>query len=646
MAKTTEELLQENNDLLKGLIGKLGSGGGSATVSSGSVPNTQWLSTLGSTASNVVTGLGKMTQGTYNASDGLLNFQQVVGGLGPSAKILGGIGGQVAEATMAVNKSLNTVGQSGVVLGNNLGLYDKAVLGARMSLPEFEQNIKSNSKSIAGLGADMDISALRFLNTAKKIQEVPLAAQLQATGVGSEEFGKILTMVAHNSKMADMSRESVQRSMIASVVSLATEMDNTARLTGISRQEQQESLELQKKKKDTDLLSLTLSVEEMAVMDDNMAKAKKYGQSVQDAVQIYATGGPQNEEETQKVVALGPEMADAARRLSEIKGNTKEDEAKKAAILAEMDQISARKAADKDQIEQMIRLYKSGDSQAKAMAESYLEQSKYGATVTKQNQAAAEAGLTREQYLKRESDRIAQDRKAAAEGKPGSEGEASLAGTTANRMERFAKDTMAGAGTYFNDLNKELGEGIKNFGALNKLLRPYSQEQMAGLPGKALGAVEKAAGLGEVKVPESEKKKEGRADGSLGAVGKLIEDFGAGTEMTLHGKEGVITENQLKSLLGGVGANLKSDLEKAKSMIPTTNTFEKMFGQFKMPTEVPKMPEIPSEITTPDVETSANNEMITGIQDLNKRIERLIAAVEEGHQNSVNAITSKGNMIA
>jgi len=643
MAKTTEELLQDNNELLRGLIGKLGSssGGGPAAASSGGGSSLNPLASIAPAVTNVVTSLGKMTQGTYSASDGILNFQQVVGGLGPAAKVLGGVGGQVAEAGLAINKSLNTVGNSGVVLGNNLGLYDKAVLQARMSLPEFENQINRNSQSIAGLGANMDKSALAYLNTAKKIQETPLAAQLQATGTSSEDFGRILTLVSHNSKMADMSRESVQRSMIASTISLATEMDNTARLTGISRQEQQESLERQLKKKDTDLLMLALSEEEQRAMRDNLEKAKKYGDSVQDAVQIYATGGPQNEEETQKIVGLGPEMADAARRLSEVKGNTKEDEAKKAAILAEMDTIAARKAQDKSQIEQMVRLYKSGDAQAKVMAESYLQQANYGATVTKQNQAAADAGLTREQYLAAEAKKIETDRKAAAEGKAGSEGTASLAGTTANRVERFAKDAMAGAGGYFNNLNKELGEGIKNFGALNKLLRPYTAEQMGDLPKKIVGGVEEKLGVGEAKVPDKDKPK--RQDGSLGAVGKLIEDFGKGTTVELHGKEGVITENQLKGLLGSVGSSLKGDLEKAKSLIPTTNTFEKLIGSMKPPAPVPMEP---SEVVTPDTEGNANNELLVGIQDLNKRMERLIAAVEEGHQNSVNAITSKGNLLA
>jgi hypothetical protein len=574
-----------------------------------------------------------------------MTFQQAVGALGPVGKVLGGIGGQVAETGLAINKSLNTVGQSGLVLGNNLGLYDKAVLGARMSLPEFEGQIKSNSRAIAGLGSSMDKGALAYLNTAKKIQETPLAAQLEATGMDSQEFGKILSTVALNSKMADMSRESVQRNLISSVVGLAVEMDNTARLTGISRQQQQENMEAIQKTTEMQLYKLTLDTESAKAVDLSIAQTQKYGKATSEAIAIYAMGGPMNDKETQTIVSLGPEMADAARRLSEIRGDSAADNAKRDAITKEMDAIAARKAANQEEKEVMQRLARTGDAQSKAMAESYLQQASVGAQYLKEEEAARRENITLEAYRAREAKKVEDDRIAAAKGKPGSEGDASLAATTANRVERFTKDAMAGAGTYFNKLNTELGETIKGVGALNKLLRPYTQEQAAVLPERAAKAGAASLGLKEDKVPETEKPKlGGRETGSFGAVGKLIEDFGAGTPMMLHGKEGVITENQLKNLLGGVASTLKVDLEKAKSQVPTTSTFEKLMNTFKPAEETPAI--APSIISTPDNEQGANNDLIMGIQDLNKRMERLIAAVEDGHDKSVRAIKSNGNLIA
>jgi hypothetical protein len=42
-----------------------------------------------------------------------------------------------------------------------------------------------------------------------------------------------------------------------------------------------------------------------------------------------------------------------------------------------------------------------------------------------------------------------------------------------------------------------------------------------------------------------------RAGGSLSATGKLIENFGSGTPAVLHGKEGVVTEDQMSQIISG-----------------------------------------------------------------------------------------------
>jgi hypothetical protein len=51
--------------------------------------------------------------------------------------------------------------------------------------------------------------------------------------------------------------------------------------------------------------------------------------------------------------------------------------------------------------------------------------------------------------------------------------------------------------------------------------------------------------------PQNRAPEQRRDTGSYGATGKLIENFGAGTEMQLHGKEGVLTEQQLANLVTG-----------------------------------------------------------------------------------------------
>lgn len=643
MAKSAEELQQENNDLLRQLVAKTGTapGGGSGGGSGG---GGAWASALASGANNAAQGLTKFTQGTYGASDALNNFKQVAGTLGPVGKVVGELTGTVGEAALGVNKSLNTVAQSGVYMGNNLGLYDKAVLQARMSLPEFENTIKTSGKSLAGLSFGMDRSALSYLATAKRMQETDMAYALKATGTDTEEFGKILTLVSHNARQSDLSRKSVQEQVIASSLKMATEMDNTARLTGISRQEQQESLERQLKSKESELAMLAMSEEERTAYQNNLSATKRYGDSVQDAIKIYSTGGPQNAEETQKIVALGPEMADAARRLTEVKGTSKEDDDKRAAIKAEMDNIVARKAGDKAYAEEQMRLYKSGDATAKAMATSSLEQIRYGQTIAKADEEAKKQGITREAFLKQEEDRVKATREANAKGTAtGPEGAAALPAATINKTTVLLKDTMAGTGTLFNKLNTTMGETISGMSGLNKVLSMHKAENVAALPGKVVDVAKSAAGVKPVEtknIPASEK---GRSEGSLGAVGKLIEDFGSGTPMMLHGREGVITEKQLGGLVSGLQSGLKSDIAKSKESVPTNATFEKMFSQIKMP-EMPtaQMPSVP----VASGGNSTTSELAEGIARLNKSMERLITAVEEGANNNVKAVKGKGNLIA
>ena len=57
----------------------------------------------------------------------------------------------------------------------------------------------------------------------------------------------------------------------------------------------------------------------------------------------------------------------------------------------------------------------------------------------------------------------------------------------------------------------------------------------------------------------------GRSGGSLGAVGSLLEDFGQGTLTELHGREGVITEEQLTNMARGMNSALSSESARSAS---------------------------------------------------------------------------------
>jgi len=705
------------NGMTRGTGGSYSGGNGGGGGSSG-VPS--WFSAGTTGMSNAMGAASKLATGLYGVNDALGTVKQLGSAFGPVTGAVAGMGTQVAEAGLAVNRSLNTVAASGIHMGQNLGLYDKAVLEARMSLPEFEQTIKQNSRSIAGMGANMDKSALIYLETAKQIQNTDVAYQLKATGTNTEEFGQILSLVAHNSKQDNLMTASAQKSLIATSLALATEMDNTARLTGISRQEQQLALEKQLKSKDMQLAMAAMDADQRDSVEKSLAGTLKYGEAVQNAIRIYSTGGVTNEQEQQQVLAAGP-LAKYAEQLAEITGTTAADEAKRKDIYKMMDQeaLALAKSSKESKMEQAVQM-KAGSETTKAMAGGYLETLRYGQILANADNEAKRGNLTREQYIAQEEEKLKKEREGAAAGTGGPEGEAAKLGQTLNKVDTALKDVAAGAGTYFSNLNTKAGELITSFGNLNGVLKRYTPEQVAGLVPAMADKAKTAMGTREASVPESEKQKAGREFGSLGSVGKLIEDFGAGTDMTLHGKEGVITESQLKGIIGtaqkmgadiektmtvgkkvdpadlqlpamfknikgsmdsimatggitnqadaekmsrtiqtmgkqmtsqmgpiisSIQGNLKSDLEKAKSQMPTTSTFEKMFEKIKPSTNTESMPE-PASFTPAEESNDPMTEMVKGVNDLNKRIERLIMAVEDGHDKSVRAIKNTGNLIA
>ena len=79
--------------------------------------------------------------------------------------------------------------------------------------------------------------------------------------------------------------------------------------------------------------------------------------------------------------------------------------------------------------------------------------------------------------------------------------------------------------------------------------------------------------------------------------------------------------------------------------MPTTSTFEKMFEKIKPATAPQPMPE-PAAFAPDNESNDPMTDMVKGVNELNKRIERLIMAVEDGHDKSVRAIKNTGNLIA
>lgn len=637
-----------NRELLSALNVKTPGGSSPSFSGGGSIPSgAMWsgLTTVITSATGAFTGLVTGTTNlrtAFDATAGALGNIPVVGNL--ASKVVG----QLGNTALTLNDGLNKIGNSGARMDNDLGLYARSFTGARQSLDQYNDTVRNSSQSLRTLGANYDQSSLIYAATAKRMHEdVDLVYQLQSIGYPIEEFNKILVLSAQSSRNADLTRKSTQDMLIASGAKLANTFDENARLTGISVDKQREALEAQLRKTETDLYMQSLAPEQQAAMRENIALSRLYGDNVARATEIMAMGGPMNEEETRIVASMPPAMQDAVRRLAEVEGVGPEADKKRAAINEEMKAIAMREAADQRGAKQQSALFRTGDEQGKALALSSAQIRLTGETLNKGEARAKEANETWQQYYDKDKAARAERLKATTEGKPAAE---SAVAVDLNKGQRLMADASAGMGIGISKLNTEAGTAANSLNGLNVVLRKFSAEQFAGIPEKFVAEIKKRAAPTSGRVPSEERASATatippveRQDGSFGAVGKFMEDFGKGTPAILHGKEGVITEKQFNNLFGELGkaqqpkegagsvkqpgnmfgsisdigkqvasimpsekqlsgvvsgmqSNLSFEIEKNKASMPKMADFQNMMAGMTnaMPASAPSMPEMPA----------------------------------------------------
>lgn len=152
----------------------------------------------------------------------------------------------------AVEDGMDTwrnLSKSGLSFNNDIIGMTTAAAGTRLPLKDFADVVKNNATDLAGLGGSVTRGAEAFAKMSKGFFESGATDSLKQLGYTNKELNEILALQAIS--VRGIVKDEGERNRVAyeSASKLATEMDAMAKLTGKSREEQQEIL----KKQQTDM---------------------------------------------------------------------------------------------------------------------------------------------------------------------------------------------------------------------------------------------------------------------------------------------------------------------------------------------------------------------------------------------------------
>ena len=555
--------------------------------------------------------------------------------------------------------------KTGVSFNNDIIGMTTAAAGTRLPLADFAAVVKDNAAGFAGLGIGVGRGAEAFAKLSKGFFESGATDNLKQLGYSSKDLNDMLALQTISVRGIVKNDEERNRVAFEGANKLATEMDAMAKLTGKSREVQMEAM----KKQQTDMqfdAAIRLKASEIAdpvkraEFEANaraqLQKAEMDGRG-QMFKEYFAFGNIISKEAGQQA-SLMQGQAKATREAAMTSANSKlesDERMLKADQAQERARLEAVKDANDKNVLQMRQLGTAGGPVADAYNKQALVMDTYTKAVeraalengydikTKEGLAAAQAKAN-EEVKKAAAGQNAQGQQVDGSTKAlvqfGNSVEHIRAGMIKGLLDPINEKVspqLSRFGDNLRELNSNF-QGKGNIGAQteraaragveagandkpagDRRAHPVAETGIMGavktgatLIGGGANLVEKVIGAGndliegQTKAP-APAPKPSRAFGSMGAAGKLFEDWGAGTDVTLHGMEAVVRpedfKNIFKSSLGGIGQAVgksSNDMQMPQVEMPAIK-----MPKIDMPKlEMPKIPGLDINKISQDISTS------------------------------------------
>jgi hypothetical protein len=210
-------------------------------------------------------------------------------------------------------------------------------------MDEDKAEMEKLSPSIAGLGGTVDQGAKAFNKFSGEFMSTDFAEQLTKMGYTTKDLNDVMAANMANRRFTDLTDNQQRAKAIEATAALAREMDETAKLTGITRQEQMADL---RQRSENGKVQAAIQLEMIRggkdVEQNYNTMTKRLdglGKGVKDLADEMFTGGVRTEEGAAKMAALGPAGIELEKAVMASK-KAKTDEEKEAAR-AQMERAKA-----------------------------------------------------------------------------------------------------------------------------------------------------------------------------------------------------------------------------------------------------------------------------------------------------------------
>jgi hypothetical protein len=425
---------------------------------------------------------------------------------------------------------------------------DSQAKRAGLTIEDWNETLNTARPTIGAIGMTAQQTNDKLADLAGDINSNKIAPELSnfkdnltRSGTTQKDFADAALLSQANMTKANLNNTVEYEKAKVNAVALAGTIAQTSATYGISKDAIMQEMQERLKQPAVMAAMANMSEEQRQAFIRTTAAVSGMSPSIQKLAQDIGTVGAPSRESARSMALLGPagqQMTAAVRA----QNDPTKSAAEKAKMLAD-----AQAAVDKRmQDPAFLRIASLGgrgnanaDEAAKMLAESRTRQStqagmnQTGMTAQGARQQANLEGARQTQQQTPTGGKVAQTQELGGAVNLGNQRAGAAAAGAAEGTRRF-----------LNQLDQVPAISKRAEDALRGITKVYDGKDLANKASEVTSTAGAPKRSGTTTVPPVSKE-----FGSLGTVGKLIEDFGKGTPAVLHGKEGVVTENQMQDIV-------------------------------------------------------------------------------------------------